>query len=628
MLHRFPDDTPGAADSLAPTLSADGSVGPPEESHPTAGPRYAQRALLGRGGMGDVTACHDRVFGREVARKALRRELEADPLARQRFVREARVQGKLEHPGIVPVYDLAEGPDGVPYFVMKRIRGMTLDEILVGHANGDERVRASFGLRKLLAAFCSVCMAVDFAHARGIVHRDIKPPNIMLGDFGEVYLLDWGVAAAHAETGGESAESRAQATDGGGDTALGEDDSPGARIAGTPGFVPPEHLRGETPGTPRGDVYALGAVLFELLAHEPLVPRGPLLDMVRTTLAGVDADPARRAPGRDVAPELAAICLRATALAPESRYPSARALCADVERYLEGDRDLERRRVAGAAHAERAEAALAAALAGTVAFEQGRAQAMQELNRALALDPSNRGPLRTLVRVLTESPREIPEEVRARARAEDGRTLQMGARLSAVTPLLYLLMLPIVYALGVRSAWLVGAAVVAIAGAALAGYLVSSRASATLRGRGEWAIVVLRAGILFALSRMFGPLVLVPTLAAAFGVAMQVHPERAGRHVGAWVACLSVGVPTLLEWAGVLPASYAFGDGRMSIVPQMHELPALPTEVLLLVASIATIATACVFVGRIRRALSEAQLRLQLNAWHLARLLPDDEATR
>jgi hypothetical protein len=108
---------------------------------------------------------------------------------------------------------------------------------------------------------------------------------------------------------------------------------------------------------------------------------------------------------------------------------------------------------------------------------------------------------------------------------------------------------------------------------------------------------------------------------------MQVHPERVGRHVGAWVACLIVGVPTLLEWAGVLPASYSFAGGKMSIVPQMHELPAVPTGLLLLVASILTIATACVFVGRIRRALSEAQLRLQLTAWHLERLLPDDGAS-
>jgi serine/threonine-protein kinase len=615
MSNRSPEGPP-ADDALAPTIA----VATPAPDAPADGPsegaregsslRYAPSALLGRGGMGEVVACRDQVIEREVAKKSLRPELEGDPQARARFVREARVQGQLEHPAIVPVYDLAERADGAPYFVMKRVRGLTLDEILVGHARGDERLVSTFGLRKLLAAFCSVCMAVDFAHARGIVHRDLKPPNVMLGDFGEVYVLDWGVAAGQASV--DAGAPPASATE------------PLVGIVGTPGYIPPEQLRGETSGTPRGDVFALGAVLFEILALEPMVPRGSLREMIDATLVGVDANLARRVPGRDVAPELAAICLRATSLDPANRHPSARALCEEVERYLEGDRDLERRRVAGAQHSLRAEEALEAALTGAVPFEEGRARAMKELNRALALDPDNRGAMRTMVRLLTETPREVPEEVRARARVEDQRTLQMGARLSSLTPLLYLLMLPIVYALGVRDGWLVGGVVLAIAGAAFAGHVVSSCASPSTRRRGEWAIVGLRALVLLSLTRMFGPLVLVPTLAAAFGVAMQVHPEKVGRHVGAWVACLIVGVPTLLEWAGVLPASYRFSAGQMSIVPQMHALPAVPTGLLLLVASIVTIATACVFVGRIRRALSAAQLRLQLTAWHLERLRPDD----
>ncbi len=492
MSNRPREAPPADADALAPTLALPAPAEAPgdgtfDRSRTTPSVRYAPSAPLGRGGMGEVMACRDRVIEREVAKKALLPELEGDPQARARFVREARVQGQLEHPAIVPVYDLGERADGVPYFVMKRVRGL-------------------------------------------------------------------------------------------------------------------------------------------ILSLEPLVPRGSLREMLDATLAGVDASLASRAPARDVAPELAAICLRATALEPAARHPSARALCEEVERYLEGDRDLERRRGASAQHSARAEHALEAALTGTVPFEEGRARAMKELNRALALDPDNRGAMRTMVRLLTETPREVPEEVRARARAEDQRTLQMGARLSSLTPLLYLLMLPIVYALGVRNGWLVGGVVLAIAGAALAGHVVSSRASLTTRRRGEWAIVGLRALVLLSLTRMFGPLVLVPTLAAAFGVAMQVHPEKVGRHVGAWVACLIVGVPTLLEWGGVLPASYLFSAGEMSIVPQMHELPAAPTGLLLLVASIVTIATACVFVGRIRRALSAAQLRLQLTAWHLERLIPDDAA--
>ena len=567
--------------------------------------RYEPTHVLGAGGMGEVTACRDVLIGREVAVKSLSPELDGEPVSRARFVAEARLQGQLEHPAIVPVYDVAEGARGVPFFVMKRVRGSSLEDLLTGLGQADPRVAASYGQHKLLSAFCSVCMAVDFAHAHGVVHRDLKPQNVMLGDFGEVYVLDWGVARQSQTRPADVPPSVA-----------------GQVIVGTPGYIPPEQLRGATSGTPAGDVFALGAILFEILAFEPLVPRGTLEGMVEATLAGADARARARAPDRNVPPELEAICVRATAPDADERYPTARALCEAVERYLEGDRDLARRREASADHATRADAALRAALAGATPFEQGRAQAMKELNRALALDPDNGDAMRTLLRVVTELPREVPAEVEARAAASDRGTLQMGARLSSVTPLLYLLMLPVVLVLGVRDPWLVGAVLVASAGAALAGHLVAKRAAAAA-SRWQYAILALRALVMLALTRMFGPLVMVPALATAFGVAMQVHPKRFMRRAAAWVACLAVGVPVLLEWAGVLPSSYAFADGRMAIVPQMHELPAVPTSLLLLVASIATIVTASAFVGRVRRSLSEAHLRLQLTAWHFERMLPD-----
>src|SRR5690606_28274637 len=143
---------------------------------------------------GEVHFCRDRRIGRDVAMKVIRAEHQGDTTLRHRFIREARVQGQLEHPSIVPVYDLGVDAKGSAYFTMKRLRGLTLARILSELREGEPAALQSFSRRKLLTAFSSICLAVDFAHARGVLHRDLKPANIMLGDFGEVYLLDWGVA--------------------------------------------------------------------------------------------------------------------------------------------------------------------------------------------------------------------------------------------------------------------------------------------------------------------------------------------------------------------------------------------------------------------------------------------------
>ncbi|KAB2910082.1 MAG: serine/threonine protein kinase, partial [Kofleriaceae bacterium] len=141
--------------------------------------------------MGDVWLALDRRIGREVAVKVARPEDDEDI---KRFLREARVQGQLDHPAVVPVHDVGTREDGTVYFTMKRVRGETLATIVGRLAQGDEEARRRYGLRKLLTAFLSACHAVEVAHDHGLVHRDIKPGNVMLGDHGEVYVLDWGLA--------------------------------------------------------------------------------------------------------------------------------------------------------------------------------------------------------------------------------------------------------------------------------------------------------------------------------------------------------------------------------------------------------------------------------------------------
>src|SRR5678815_2301398 len=164
---------------------------------PTTEMRYRFGEVLGEGGMGEVLLAHDEHIGRDVAVKRIRStEPSAEELSR--FLREARVQGRLEHPAVVPVHDLTADRDGRPFFVMKRLTGTTMQELLAGLRAGSE-ADAAATRRRLLRAFADVCLALEFTHSNGIIHRDLKPANIVLGDFGEVYVLDWGVARAVTE---------------------------------------------------------------------------------------------------------------------------------------------------------------------------------------------------------------------------------------------------------------------------------------------------------------------------------------------------------------------------------------------------------------------------------------------
>ena len=170
----------------------DSSLPPPENQ------RYARARKLGEGGMGEVHLCRDAWLGRDVAMKVMLGTTGGD--ATGRFLREARVQGQLEHPGIVPVYDLAIGATGAPYFTMKRVQGHTLREVLDGLVKRDPATLASFNRRRVLGALEQVCQAVAFAHVRGVIHRDLKPENVMVGEFGEVLVLDWGIARLRDRT--------------------------------------------------------------------------------------------------------------------------------------------------------------------------------------------------------------------------------------------------------------------------------------------------------------------------------------------------------------------------------------------------------------------------------------------
>ncbi len=287
---------------------------------PDAGARYDVREEVGRGGMGVVYLAHDRHLARDVALKVLAFEGDSAPLA-ERLAREARVLARLEHPGIVAVHDVGVLADGRPFYVMRLVRGTNLAQHAATHGRGE-----------VLRLFLQVCDAVAFAHARGVIHRDLTPRNVLVGEFGEVLVVDWGVARlleGPERAAGEASGPSTPNGSGEGDPSSGVDRQSERThdgvVIGTPGYMPPEQAAGAArDADQRADVFGLGAILRDVV-H--------LAQPVR-----IASDSAHAPSTTDIPRPLAAIIARATAPAPADRYPSASALAADVRRWLDGEK--------------------------------------------------------------------------------------------------------------------------------------------------------------------------------------------------------------------------------------------------------------------------------------------------
>jgi eukaryotic-like serine/threonine-protein kinase len=553
------------------------------------GERYTESAVLGTGGMGKVLLARDARIGRDVAVKVLHGERELSDRERARFLREAQVQGQLEHPSIVPVYDIDHQPDGSIFFTMRRVLGKTLQVIIDDLRTAREHKHTQ---RELLQAFATVCLAIDYAHSRGVVHRDLKPANIMLGDFGEVYVLDWGVARVLESSGTELSEPAASRLS-----------SPGMNL-GTPLYMAPEQVADPEVDT-RADVFALGAILFEILTYERL--RFP-----RALHAPIEARPSVRAPHLSIAPELESICVKATRDDPDERYPTARALQEAVARYLEGDREIEQRKALAAEHAARARIALAS-------DQQHEDLAMLELARALALEPTNVEHVAMMAEVLRTPPQTTPPEVSERIAAAAEAHVRDGSRHAGVAVLSWLLFVPLVFLLGVRRLdyVIVGAVIVVLTGGLAA---VAIRQHIVARPV-QYALIAANTLTCILLTRLFGPLILVPTLLATWAIVMMVHPERPLRVFGLAAALAGIVLPVMAEVMGLLPASYGFDGVRgFEVLPQMTELPEVTTLVFLTLAGAAATIVPCSYVARLRAALAESQKRELMQTYRLRRL--------
>ncbi len=301
-----------------------------------AGQRFEILRPHAGGGLGIVSIAKDKEVPREVALKEIRPEAANNLEARARFLREAEITGGLEHPGIVPIYGLGTYADGRPYYAMKFIKGDSLKTAIEKfHARRKEgKVGYESGeFRQLLQRFIDVCNAVQYAHDRGVLHRDLKPGNIMLGEYGETLVVDWGLAKPLAECANYSIDVQSHEAPLLPRTILsGSQTQTGAAI-GTPQYMSPEQAAGKLDELgPATDVYALGATLYVMLTDRPTVDGHDAVEAMENVRSGRISPPKQYMP--TVPGALQAICLKALSLEPSRRYALPKDLAADVEHWL------------------------------------------------------------------------------------------------------------------------------------------------------------------------------------------------------------------------------------------------------------------------------------------------------
>ena len=536
--------------------------------------RYAMGARLGEGGMGDVDEATDTVLHREVAIKALKEARAGDPRLRAQFIAEARAQARLEHPSIIPVYDLVAGDDGRPRFAMRKTQGQTLADILAALREEQPATHEHYSQRARLEIFIRVCLALEYAHGRGIVHLDVKPSNIMVGDFGDVYVLDWGGAA--------SSEA-------------------GRAMVASPGYTAPEIASDSTAVSPAADIYGLGCLLFELLTLEQ-----------RAEHEGVDPSTLRP----NIAPELDVVCMRATQTQPDARFASARELATAIEAFLDGVRDDELRKTLSAEHAQ-----AAADLKEDDALS-ARREAMREVGAALALDPTNEDALRILLDLAESEPAETPKEVEAQVEASSRAANRRVAWAAAAGYLGFLLTAPVFTWVGVLDLQ----PLLLYYGLTL---LAALLAVATSRSGTQQLVVpcfLVSSAAIFATVELFGPLFGTPMFiainCATFAVVLRGRWVYLAYAVGLGVVL----IPPLLQAAGAWAPGYTSRGHDLVILASAISLDLDAILPLALMMNAVTLLLGMLGVRAAYASVRRVERRLFMQTWHIRQIVPAEGA--
>ena len=292
--------------------------------------RYGEDEIAGSGAMKNIIRTEDKVSGRVIAKAVLKNP--DDEQAVESFLREARITALLQHPNIVPLYDMGISEDKQPFFTMKLIKGMTLKEILEGLQSEQSSFTKEYPLSKRIDIFLKVCEAMAYAHSEGVAHLDLKPDNIRVSEFGDVIICDWGLAAIIGDNDKieapliESLDYYSKRYY----TLCGE-------IKGTPGYMAPEQAKGgEEAKDEKTDIFALGSILYELLTLKKAIPGDDLKSLIANTIEGRISVPSQRSPEISIPSSLEAVCMKALKASPEERYQSVEEVIADIDSYRLG----------------------------------------------------------------------------------------------------------------------------------------------------------------------------------------------------------------------------------------------------------------------------------------------------
>ena len=288
--------------------------------------RYTQFKTIARGGKCLIQSCKDYHLSRVVAHKSLLKEIANDPFEQRRFLREARVTAMLQHPNTIPVYELSRDNRGHYYFTMKLVEGYTLREVLdMAVADGTQAVDG-YGYHRMVTILIQVANALDYAHTHGVIHRDVKPANIVMGPFGEVLLLDWGLAKVWSESPEEVPEMPLLTDIDPSLTAQG-------KLQGTAYYMSPEQIEGLPTIDHRSDIYSMGSVLYEILAGRTTFVGEKVTEVLDQVKNVIPTPPSEIAPERDIPAQLEGICMRCIQKDPDRRIQTARQLVAALRSW-------------------------------------------------------------------------------------------------------------------------------------------------------------------------------------------------------------------------------------------------------------------------------------------------------